>query len=661
MKNTRTNAIAFQYFLQGMLLVMSPLVLLGVNAVNPLTGTFFTTAAACAATLLITAGTGIILNYRKYGRILCTAGILLNIFLLSFELTANPMLMLLCMLPILGALYYLITMRLYRAQKTTSALQLERLLGCSCGVFVITVISPLFAGEFDLFSKITAISMMLLLLTAFGYLRLKHYYFHKIPIYLAMAAATVLFAFAALKFDIILGAFFTAVISLAVTLKLKHSRLEYLELIMNHPARCLGITFLGLCIAGTLLLIIPDSSNGNLTVIDAAFTAVSAACVTGLIPIDISNLTLIGKVFLLLTIQLGGLGIMSLAALILHFLGRFTLNGEQIISALTPVQENDIFSNLALIVRFTFIVETVGAVLLSWGFYTVHKDILYALELGIFTSVSAFCNAGFFPESGNLAPYAGEKMLLIIIALEIIIGGIAPAMTCSLLRKQSLRRQPFIIKLVFGTTALLLLTGMGLLLLFEWDGLFAELSWQDKVVNSFFLSASLRTAGFSTVNPGAAGISAYLIMLTFMFTGGSPGGTAGGIKTTTLAVLVLTFRSALNNSDSVIADQHRIAARTIVQAVAIFLAAAMVLTAEFMLLATTQDIALKKLFFESVSALATVGLSLDTTANLDSIGKVVVMAAMFAGRIGPLTLFLLLSERHSEKLPGYPEITIPLG
>ena len=223
-----------------------------------------------------------------------------------------------------------------------------------------------------------------------------------------------LFAFAALKFEIILGAFFTAVISLAVTLKLKHSRLEYLKLIMNHPARCLGITFLGLCIAGTLLLIIPDSSNGNLTVIDAAFTAVSAACVTGLSTIDISTLTFSGKFFLLLTIQLGGLGIMSLAALILHFLGRFTLNGEQIISAITPVQENDIFSNPALIVRFTLIVETVGAVLLSWGFYTVHKDILYALELGIFTSISAFCNAGFFPESGSLVPYTGEKLLLII-------------------------------------------------------------------------------------------------------------------------------------------------------------------------------------------------------------------------------------------------------
>ncbi|MBO5722209.1 MAG: Trk family potassium uptake protein, partial [Lentisphaeria bacterium] len=136
---------------------------------------------------------------------------------------------------------------------------------------------------------------------------------------------------------------------------------------------------------------------------------------------------------------------------------------------------------------------------------------------------------------------------------------------------------------------------------------------------------------------------------------------AGGIKTTTLAVLALTFRSALNNSDSVIADQHRIAVRNIVQAAAIFMAAAMVLTAEILLLVTTQNISVKQLVFESVSALATAGLSLNTTGNLDSIGKVAVMAAMFAGRIGPLTLFLLLSERHREKLPGYPEITIPLG
>ena len=150
-------------------------------------------------------------------------------------------------------------------------------------------------------------------------------------------------------------------------------------------------------------------------------------------------------------------------------------------------------------------------------------------------------------------------------------------------------------------------------------------------------------------------------MLPLMFIGGSPGGTAGGIKTTTLAVLALTFRAAVRNDAVVTVDSRRIAWRNIVQAVAVLLAALVVLMAAVMMLTATQMLPLNQLVFEAVSALATVGLSLDCTGELDPVGRLIIMAAMFIGRIGPLTLFCFLSDRQSSGLSGYPQIKIPMG
>ena len=324
-------------------------------------------------------------------------------------------------------------------------------------------------------------------------------------------------------------------------------------------------------------------------------------------------------------------------------------------------QDQNIFQNLKLIVRFTFAAEAIGAGLLTWGFYHVHHDISYALELGIFTSVSSFCNAGFFPGAESLIPYSGEKFLLLVIALEIIIGGIAPMVTYSLLRLQSLRRLPFVSKLILASTAILLIMSTFLLLLFEWGGIFKDLTWPDKLVNGFFLAATLRTAGFNSVDISGINVPTLLTMLLLMAIGGSPGGTAGGIKTTTLAVLALTFIAAVRGSDQVIAGRHRIAFRTVIKAVAIIFSAVLVMMAIVLMLVTTQTLPLKELLFEAVSALATVGLTLDCTSYLDAVGQFIIMLAMFIGRIGPLTLFLLLSDRSNVKSPGYPQIKIPLA
>ena len=662
MKEVRLQNRFHQYALQGLLLGALPITLLAAAAENPLLPVGADLLAGIMVPVLLLSGVGMIFYLPRPGRWLTAAGVIVNLLLSVFELKADPLLAFWVLLLSSGAIYYLITAQLYPAPVLSSTLQLERLQGTAWGLWGITLISPLFADYFKFYSVAVFWSLMIMLWQLAVFLRLKRYFRYKKTVLTALGLLVLFFTALAWFQDAILPGFLASMLALAGILRFKHAKLELLSVIFKHPARCLGVTFLGLSVLGTLLLATPAAHYGELGFMEAAFTAVSAACVTGLTIVDIgTDLTLCGRIFLLIIIQLGGLGIMTLAALVLHALRSFSLSGEQLVSELAGNPEQDIFRNLRLIVRFTFITEVIFAFFLTWGFYAFHHDFFKALELGIFTSISAFCNAGFFPGAENLVPYAHEKLLLTVIALEIIIGGMAPAVTFSLLQKCSFRQQPFIVKLVIGSTLILLAGGTVGLLLFEWNGIFADLPWQDKIANAFFQSATLRTAGFNSVNLGALGVPAFMIMLIFMFIGGSPGGTAGGIKTTVAAVLALTFHAALRRSDEVIVDRRRIPDGTVIQAVAILLAALMTFFAVLLMLVTTQDGSVRKLVFEAVSALGTVGLSLGVTTELDSVGQIILMLAMFTGRLGPLTLFLLLSESRAVRNPGYPSIKIPLG
>ena len=232
-------------------------------------------------------------------------------------------------------------------------------------------------------------------------------------------------------------------------------------------------------------------------------------------------------------------------------------------------------------------------------------------------------------------------------ALLITAGGVAPAVSASLFPLRSFSRLPFISRLVLSTTLLLLTAGTVLLLLFEWNGMFGGLSPADKAVNAFFHTATLRTAGFNSVSLAHPGVPALLVMMLLMFIGGSPGGTAGGIKTTTLAVLFLAFLSAVRHEEEITCGGRRILGSAVVQAVAVTAASAALLLTIIIMLLATQGAGARELIFESVSALATVGLSLGATDELDEVGKIIIMTAMFVGRIGPLTLFLLLSDKKS--------------
>lgn len=658
----------YQYTLQGILMGAIPLALLCTNTNDPqlaglpLPAGALSITAAAGATLLMLGGITLTFRHKPIGRILALLGIALNMFTLFTEIISNSLYALLYSLFVIGASYYLITGKIIRSKAADVELQLSKIAGCSASLMLMTLLSPFFVYDFKFFGLSCLVSLLILWAMFIKFIHLKDFPQKKYLRWKMTILSLIPLALIAATQSVILPAFIISIFAFYASLRFKNAHLTYVELTLQHPARCLLLTFLLLALAGTLLLRTPPAMTGELSIIDAAFTSVSACCVTGLSVINIaSELTLIGRFILLLLIQLGGLGIMTLTALALHALGRLTLNQEQLLAELTTSREQDIFQNLRLITFFTFTVEALFALLLTWGFYAAGSSFANALELGIFTSISAFCNAGFFPGAASLEPFASESLLLIIVAVEIIIGGLAPAISYSVLQKRSWQRLPFINKLILTVTALLLASCTAGMLLFEWNGIFSHLSIPDKLVNAFFHSATLRTAGFNTVSLNDMTFPAYLLMLLQMFIGGSPGSTAGGIKTTTLAVLILTFAAAVRREEHISVGFHRIPSGNIIQAVAVCMAAVFILLLTILMLAVTQNIPLKSIVFESVSALGTVGLSIGATAKLDEIGKLIVMAAMFIGRVGPLTLFLLLSSRRSRKTPDYPSINVPLG
>lgn len=434
------------------------------------------------------------------------------------------------------------------------------------------------------------------------------------------------------------------------------------DVVLGHPARVMFFTFLLLCVAGTLLLSLPAAGNVRISPLDAAFTATSAVCVTGLTVLDTSvDITGLGQFFLLLLIQLGGLGIMSIATIALHVMGRrLSLRQEHLMSSMTDTGRRDLMESLKLVFLYTFGVEIAGAVVLTVLFYLHDGEAAFAFQQGIFTAVSGFCNAGFTICSGNLASYQNAPLLLHTVGILIVLGGIAPA--TAVLLPGWLRGRPMPVGAYLALTTTAWLIGIGTLafLVFEWNGVLAGLPPAAKFHNALFQSVTLRTAGFNSVELGGLHSSTVLISLIWMFIGGSPGGTAGGVKTTTVAVLALVFWADITGRDGITLRNRRISTGIQRRAATILLAAFLVLLAAVMMLLVTQPYPARELIFEAVSAMGTVGLSLGVTPHLDGIGKVIIILTMFIGRIGPLTIFLLLNDERPGSQSRCPDAEITL-
>ncbi|MFZ5760171.1 MAG: potassium transporter TrkG, partial [Thermodesulfobacteriota bacterium] len=409
---------------------------------------------------------------------------------------------------------------------------------------------------------------------------------------------------------------------------------QWWEPLLGHPARLLFTTFLTLCLTGALLLQLPGATRtGGISLIDALFTSVSAVCVTGLTVLDTPAVfSRFGQFLILLLIQLGGLGIMSITTVALHVMGRrLSLRHERVLASITDTDRPSLVASLITILKFTLAAEAAGALILSGLFATLGDPPGAALWRGIFTAVSAFCNAGFALQSDNLVPYQHQPLILHTVALLIILGGLAPA-TCLLMpRWLGHRPVPIAAAIALATTTILLFAGAFFILILEWHGALNGLPLADKLHNAWFQSVTLRTAGFNSIDINHVAGPTYLIMICLMFIGGSPGGTAGGVKTTTIGILALTFVANVCGRDEVVSRNRHILPGTINRAITIIVAGVLVWFTLVLMLEVTQQVPAREIVFEVTSALGTVGLTIGATGKLDGIGKLIIIIGMFAG------------------------------
>jgi trk system potassium uptake protein TrkH len=433
-------------------------------------------------------------------------------------------------------------------------------------------------------------------------------------------------------------------------------------------AQLFVLSFLGLIAIGTAgLLLLPGLYTGEgLGLVDALFTATSAVCVTGLIVVDTATyFTRAGQAWLLVLIQAGGLGILTFSTLILSLLGGRHLELEEAAGGHAAFLRHATFrSLLRTVMAVTFTLETLGAVSL-WVTWRARFGAGEAVWHAVFHAVSAFCNAGFSTFSDSLVSVRTSPVTVGTIAFLVILGGLGfivlEDVRARWLRRQT-RRLSLHSRLVLTSTGILLAVGFALFLLFEArpGGTLVEMSWPGRVLNAFFMSVTPRTAGFNTVDYDVVTNPALLLTMLLMIVGGSPGSTAGGIKTVSLSVLVLHLASRLRGRGHVPAFDRTIPWETVHRAVGLVVGGLAILGVGALALMATESLthgvgertAFARLVFETSSAFGTVGLSMGSTPLLSDPGKLVTVLLMFLGRVGPAAvvaaMFTMRRAPHAE-------------
>ncbi len=430
------------------------------------------------------------------------------------------------------------------------------------------------------------------------------------------------------------------------------------------PPQRIVSSFLIIIAIGTMLLLFPGAAREKpLRFIDALFTAVSATCVTGLSVIDIGrDLTLFGQLVTLVLMQVGGLGVMTFSTFFLYMLrGRLSLMDTEVMNAtLGQTAAPTIRDVLRKIMIIVFAIEGVGALILTF-FFLRDYPLPGALWRAVYHSVSAFCNCGFSLFSDSFESYSAEPVLNIVIILLIIAGGLGFVVLidfANLFRRRFRRvnRFTFHTRVVLMMTASLLITGTVLILLLEYRNIFAGKGWAYRLLASFFQSVTARTAGFSTLYIGSLTNGTCFVLMLLMFIGAAPGSCAGGVKVTTLGILLTTFISRISGSEEPHLFHRSIGSENVSRALTIVLSAAALIGAVFLGLLITEHGHLTvlesrgefvELLFETISAFGTVGLSMGTTPGLTDAGRFLVVVLMFIGRLGPLTI--AISLRASKK------------
>jgi len=399
--------------------------------------------------------------------------------------------------------------------------------------------------------------------------------------------------------------------------------------------------------------------------------------VTGLVVVDTgTHFTLFGQLVILTLIQMGGLGIMTMSTFFAAtVLGRrVTIKNKIIIQdSLDSVKKANALYLLRYIVIFTIVLEALGAFALFLSFYKVHSmNYIFAIKAAVFHSISAFCNAGFSLFSNSLEGFSGDYITMTIIMTLIILGGLGFTVLEEVRERFFInfkRRLSLHAKMVITTTVVAIVIGLLVIFLADSATAMRNLGFVGKMFNSLFQSITTRTAGFDTINIARFSNITLFVMIILMFIGASPGSTGGGIKTTTFAVLYHAVKAIVRGKKNVTAYKRTIPYGVVNRALAIlFISLALVFFFAAVLLVTEQSKVFAdpahgdfiKLFFEVVSAFGTVGLSTGITSSLSAAGKIVIVMAMFIGRLGPLTIALALAKEYKVAIK-YPEENVMVG
>jgi len=418
-----------------------------------------------------------------------------------------------------------------------------------------------------------------------------------------------------------------------------------------------------------------STQNGeSIGFLDALFTSTSAVCVTGLIAVDTSTYwSFFGQLIIITLIQIGGLGFMTVTTLFsLIIKKRINLKERLLIQeSLNQIDLSGLVKLTRYILLTTFFIEGTGALLLSTVFIP-QFGILNGIWYSIFHAISAFCNAGFdlmgvvSGPFSSLTYYVNNFTITITISLLIILGGIGFPVILDVIRNKKLSKLTIHSKVVLFSTIVLIAFGMLFILLLEYNNpnTLGKLGFGGKILASLFQSITIRTAGFNTIDLAAMRESSIFVMIILMFIGASPASTGGGIKTTTIATLILTVKSFILEKQDIEVCKRRISETTVKKSLGIFLIGITIVVMGTLIISITDpDFSLLEVEFEVVSAIATVGLSIGGSPNLSVLGKIFIMLFMFMGRVGSLTIFMALASRGVKNNPPirYPEGKIIVG
>jgi trk system potassium uptake protein TrkH len=453
-----------------------------------------------------------------------------------------------------------------------------------------------------------------------------------------------------------------------------------------NPTQTLVFGFLIIIAIGGVLLSMPAAAaDGKSTpLLDCMFTSASATCVTGLTVVNTAeHWSLFGKIVILLLIQVGGLGFVTLMTTILVIAGRRITLRERIIlqESLNLSKKNGLIRFVKFLAKFTLAIELFGAIILTLCFLPDY-GLTKSIGMGIFHSVSAFCNAGFdIIGDSSLIPYAENTVVNVVIILLVVTGGLGFPVWVELLdlaknvkgNKFSLRHQfkklSLHTKLVLVSTATLLSLGTVLTLLFEFNNpaTMGNYSLKGKLLASLFHSVVLRTAGFVSIPYSGLYDSTKFFSIILMMIGGSPCGTAGGIKTVSVTVILLAVISLVKDRENIYAFKRNISLKTLQKALAVIIMMLGLLILSTLLLSVTElnlkgEFEFIDLLFETASALGTVGSTIGITPQLSYAGKLIIMVCMFIGRLGPITIAISFTSSNKDKSKvHYPSEDILVG